>query len=73
MNIAAIERKIYNKVKFLQISEDELTEANFLAAAYYAGMLDMGKLMVKCHNGELTEETVRIELAKLDNATRAVN
>ena len=73
MNIQAVERKIYNKVKFLQIPEDDITPVNFGAASYYAGMLDMGKLLIKCHNGELTEEEVRIELAKLDSATRAVN
>jgi hypothetical protein len=73
MNIQATERKIYNKVKFLQIPEDEVTSENFGASAYYAGMLDMGKLLIKCHNGELTDEDVRVELAKLDNATKSVN
>jgi len=72
MNITAIERKIYNKVKYLQIPEDELTSVNFGEAAFRAGQLDMAKLLMSLRNGELSEEQVRIELAKLDSV-EAVN
>ena len=73
MNIAAQERKVYNKIKFLQIPEDELTPENFAAAAYYAGILDGLKIITPVHRGELTDHQVDVELAKLDSATRAIN
>ena len=72
MNIQSNLRKIYNKIKSLQIEEDNLDADNFGQAAYYAGMLDASKLFMKLYNGELSEEEVDRELAKLE-PTESVN
>ena len=73
MNITAEERKIYNKVKHLQIAEDDITPVNFGLAAFRAGQLDMAKLLMKLRNGELSEYQLRTEVATLDNHTEMVN
>ena len=68
MNIQSTLRKIYNKIKYIQIEEDDLTPENFGAGAFNAGMLYSAKLFMKCYNGEMTEEELNVELAKLESA-----
>ena len=65
MNLTAVERKIWNKIKHLQIPESEITPVNFGAASFYAGAEYMCKLIMNLRNGDLTEQQVDIELAKL--------
>ena len=72
MNIQANLRKIYNRIRRLQIPEDDITADNYGQGAYFAGMLDSAKLFMKLYNGELTETQIEIELAKLE-PTESVN
>ena len=71
MNIQSTLSKIYNKIKHLQV--EDVDSDNFVQGAYFAGMLDSAKLFMKTYNGELTDEEIREELAKLDNYTKTVN
>ena len=72
MNIDSNIRKVYNKSKYNQIDEDDLTAENFGEAAYRAGQYDMAKLLIKLFKGELTDNDLEMELAKLE-PTEAVN
>ena len=64
MNITAIERKIFNKIKHNQI--EEIDSTNFGEAAFRAGQLDMAILLMNLRNGELSEHQVEQEMAKLE-------
>ena len=66
MNITAVEKRAYSKLKLLQISEDELTAENFGTAAYNAGMLYMANFLMRLRGGELTQKEADLELAKLE-------
>ena len=68
MNIQSNLRKLYNKIKYLQIDADDFTSENFSRGIYYAGMLDASKLFMKLYNGELTQEEIDFEIAKLEPA-----
>ena len=66
MNVSAAERKVFNKIKYLQIPEDEITADNFGIAAFRAGQYDMAKFLMQLRNGELSDQQFNIELAKLE-------
>ena len=72
MNIQSTLRKVYNKIKYIQIEEGDLTADNFGEAAFRAGQLDSAKLFMKIYNGELGDEDLEMELAKLE-PTEAMN
>ena len=72
MNVSSTGKKVYSKLRHLQIEEDDLNADNFSEAAYRAGQYDMAKFFIKLYDGELNNEQVEIELAKLE-PTEAVN
>ena len=66
MNVNAALRKVYNKIKYLQIPEEEIDSVNAAAATYYAGMEDSAKLFMNIYLGEISESQLEEELAKLE-------
>lgn len=73
MNIQKELSKLYNVIKYLQISEDEITAENVMKASYYAGMQDSAKMFMNIYNGDLTQHQVDVEIAKLKESSAVVN
>ena len=65
MNIQSNLRKVYNVIKKLQISDNEMNAENASRAIYMAGMMHSARIFMNLYNGDLTEETLEYEINEL--------
>ena len=66
MNIQGTLRRVYNKIKNLQIPDGEISNENLSRAIYLTGMLDSAKIFMNIYNGDLSEGDLEEELKRLE-------